>query len=63
MQIEWTVTIGNIMSAITAIGAVLIAGWKISVQLKVMQIKMNMVWRWYAKEHGIENGREIELGD
>lgn len=41
----------------------MIAGWKISVQLKVMQIKVNMVWRWYAKEHGIENARDIENED
>lgn len=58
MHVEYSITIGNLVSAAAAIGSVLIAGWKISVQLKVMQIKINMLWNWYKSEHNIS-----DLGD
>jgi hypothetical protein len=36
---------------------VIVAAWRISYQIKEMEWKMNMIWKWYAKEHNIENGK------
>jgi hypothetical protein len=57
MIIEPTISVGNILSAGTAVITVIVAAWRISYQIKEMEWKMNMIWKWYAKEHNIENGK------
>lgn len=56
MHFDPTITFGNVFSALAVICAVAAATWKISLQLKKMQWKMNLIWAWYSKEHGIEDG-------
>ena len=53
MSIDPTVTVGNIISAAVVGFTVLIAGWKLSIQIKELEWKMDMIWKWYAREHNI----------
>lgn len=59
MTIDPTITVGNILSALLVIGTVLAAAWKISIQVTHIQWKTDMIWKWYAREHGIDtNGKD-----
>lgn len=53
-QFDTTITLGNVVSMGTVLFAIFIAALKISIQIKDLQFKMNLIWTWYAKEHGIE---------
>jgi uncharacterized membrane protein len=54
MHFEPTVTIGNIGSVVIVILSAIIAVWRVSIQLQKMQWKMDMIWKWYKKEHNID---------
>ncbi len=57
MHFEPTVSFGNVLSIVIVIVSVLGAVWKVSLLLQKMQWKMDMIWKWYSKEHGI-NGND-----
>ena len=54
-QIDPTISLGNIIGALAAVGSVVVATWRISGKLNRMQWKLNLIWKWYSKEHGIDN--------
>ena len=58
MHIEMTVTVGNILTMVVMVITVLGAAWRISLQVKKIEWRMNMIWNWYKKEHNID-----ELGE
>lgn len=54
MTLDATISLGNIISAgaviVTIIGAVV----KITAKLAKVEWKLNLIWKWYAREHGID---------
>ena len=57
MQIEPTITIGTIVSILVTIGSVWVAAWKVVSKLSQHEMKINMMWKSYKKQHGL-NGNE-----
>lgn len=55
MQFDTTVSLGNILSVLSVIGALLIASSRIIGKINKLQWKMSLIWKWYAKEHGIDS--------
>ena len=58
MHIEMTVTVGNILTMVVMVITVLGAAWRISLQVKKIEWRMNMIWNWYKKEHNIDEPDE-----
>lgn len=54
---EPSISFGNVLTILTMIIAVGSATWKLSLQISRMQWKMDLLWKWYKKEHKI-NGDE-----
>lgn len=57
-NIDPTISLGNIIGSLAAIGSVLVAAWRLSIKLNRMQWKLNMIWKWYSREHGIDDGSD-----
>lgn len=55
MTIDSDISLGNLLSAATAVLTVLGAGWRISYQIKEMEFKLDMMWDQYCIDHGIVN--------
>lgn len=59
MNFDPTVTLGNIATIAIVLVSIFVAALRISLQIKQMEWKTNMIWKWYAREHGIDvNGSE-----
>lgn len=56
MHIEYTISVGTIINLAVTMGAVLIGFWSIAGKLKVMEWKLGLIWKWYAKKHNMESG-------
>ena len=54
---EPSISFGNVLTILTMIIAVGSATWKLSLQISRMQWKMDLLWKWYKREHKI-NGDE-----
>lgn len=52
MHFEPTIRIGDLIT-IASLG---VAVWNLAGLIREMKWKTDMIWRWYAKEHGIDNG-------
>jgi hypothetical protein len=55
MTIDPTITTGNIISVVSTVGAIGIAAWKIIGRINRMDMKINLMWQWFKKEHNIED--------
>jgi len=50
---DWTISLGSIGSAFVTVAAIIVASFKFGLQIKQMEFKLDMIWSWYKKEHGI----------
>lgn len=55
INVEATITVGNILSAVTTIAVICVAAWRMTVKLSKMEMKLNMIWTWYKREHKIHD--------
>ena len=53
-----TISLGSIINVVVSLTAIAVATWKVVSKLGVMEMKLNMIWRWYKKEHKIDDGDE-----
>jgi len=61
MQFDTTITLGNVLNIILMFVTVGISAWRLSMQLRKLQWKMKLIWRWYAKSHKIEDDDNEEI--
>jgi hypothetical protein len=55
MHFDPTVNLGNIISLVIMLGTLSLSLFKLFRMMDKMQWKMNMIWRWYCKERGIDD--------
>ena len=55
MTLEPTITVGNVISIVSTIGALVVFGWRMSARFEKLDWKVSMIWKWYAKEHNIDD--------
>ena len=53
--IDPTISLGNILTIVTTLGSVTLAAWKIVTRLSKMEMKLNLMWSWFKREHKIES--------
>ena len=58
MQIEPTVSLGNIINIAVSVGAILLATWKIVSRLGVMEMKLDLLWSDFKKRYKMKEGTE-----
>lgn len=54
MTFDPTFTFGNLLSLVIVLISLLAAVWKIGTKLDLLQLKMDLIWRWYKREHKID---------
>lgn len=54
MKFDSTISLGTLLSGLIVVASVFIAAWRIGLQMKRDQWKVNMMWEDYKKEHGIK---------
>lgn len=59
MTFDPTISTGSILNILTCLGAVALGFWRIATRLTKIEMKLNLVWRWFEREHKI-NGSEKE---
>lgn len=60
MKFDLTVTLGNVLGAISVIASILLAASKLSLKINKMQWKLNIIWKWFSKERGIDDSDSDE---
>jgi hypothetical protein len=55
-----TISLGNVLATLAAVFSALGVGWKVSMMIKKIQWQNRLMWKWYCKEHGIQNGDDGE---
>ena len=48
---EHTITLGNMLTIITTVVSVGLAGFKISARLAKMEMKLNLMWEAFKRDH------------
>lgn len=61
MQFEWTITVGNIFTFGLTLFTILGVAWRMWQRFEKMEWKLQMIWKWYAKQHKIDNGNDKKL--
>jgi hypothetical protein len=54
MHWDMTVTLGNVLTILTTVSGLGVLAWRLFSELQRMKWKLDLIWRWYAKEHGLE---------
>lgn len=55
MNVEPTISLGNIISLSVTMGTVLIAALKISARLSKVEMKINLMWASYKRTHKLDD--------
>lgn len=55
MIIDPSISVGAIINLVVSLGAIAIASWRIVARLGRMEMKLNLLWKWFVKEHDIED--------
>lgn len=56
MTFDPTITAGNVISIVTTIAVIGAATIHLGSRVGKMEMKLNMIWKWYLKSHQITNG-------
>jgi hypothetical protein len=59
MKFEPVITLGTIIHLVTLIIAIASFYFSLKSDIKDLKFKVDMIWRWYKKEHGINGDGEI----
>ena len=54
--IDLTITLGNILTTLVTLGAIIISAWRITLLMMDMKWKVDMMWRDFKREHKINGG-------
>lgn len=55
--LDTSVSLGNVIDVCVSLGAVTLATWRIVHKLTILEVKLNLIWAWYKKQHRIsDNG-------
>ena len=49
MTLDWTISIGNIVSIVIIVASVLVAFYKVSARLGVVQFQVEQMWKIYER--------------
>ena len=55
MHLDLTITLGNLLTLVGTIISLMIMAWRLFARLQEMKWKLDLIWRWYSKEHDIGN--------
>ena len=44
----------NLVNIAATIAGMLLFFWRVSIKLAKLEMKLNMIWKWYKREHDIE---------
>lgn len=55
MIFDPTLTLGNVLTLLTMLGGAAVFWIRLVRRLDRIDWKVHMIWRWYQKEHNIEN--------
>lgn len=58
MNFDLTVTLGNVISILATLLSLVALAWKLFSEIQRMKWKLDLIWRWYAKEHKIDRTDE-----
>jgi len=59
MQVDMTVTLGNVLSMFATMAGLVVMAWRLFSELQRMKWKLDLIWKWYAEEHQL-NGKDDE---
>ena len=52
---EPNITLGNVLTILTTVISVGLAGFKISARLAVMELKLNLMWEAFQRDHKLSD--------
>lgn len=55
--LDTSVSLGNVIDVCASLLAVTFATWRIVHKLTLLEVKMNLMWAWYKKQHRLEDDR------
>lgn len=58
IQIDPTITAGNIVNIAVSVGAIMLAFWRVAVRLTKLEFKLNLMWSWWKKKNRITEDKE-----
>ena len=59
-QLDFTITLGNLLTIIVTILTAIIAVWKVSLVLAELKWQVDLMWKDYKKDHGINGNNHHE---
>lgn len=60
MTIDWSVSLGNILVALSWVGALMVFFSKMAFRVDRVEQKVNLLWQWFMSEHKLGGGSEQE---
>ena len=54
MTFDPTISLGSIISALAVLVTIIASVINITTKLAKLEWKMTMMWKWYSREHGID---------
>jgi len=63
MNVDPVVTLGALINTAATVLTIVITGWRIIGKLNKMQMRVDLLWGWFKKEHHIADPeKETEQG-
>ena len=63
MHFDLTITLGNLITLAGTIISLMLVAWRLFARLQEVEWKLDLIWRWYSREHDIGNGQERKRKD
>ena len=57
MQLDWSISVGNLLTLAGSVVAIAAATVTVTSRLSKMEMKLDLIWSWYKKQHKIDNDK------
>lgn len=57
-EIDSKVEAGHILNIAVSLCAIMLSFWRIASRLSKMEMKLNLIWKWYKKQHDIDGDND-----